>query len=306
MTYRFPEVIDSTILNAFRSCEKKAQYEFFHNLASPRLSVHLHFGGAVAAGVEAARRSFFLLGRPHAEAVTDALNAAWAYYGNFDFDEGFDEISIFSRAKNYISLLQGLEGYFREWPLGECGLTPYNGREGIEFSFALPIDGTKHPETGDPIVYAGRFDLLGEWQGLPTICDEKTASSFGENWAAQFDLRSQFLGYTWACRTFGIPVEQILVRGIAILKTDIRYLQVIKHYPTYLIDRWHRQTVHDLNRMAAAYETGQFNFNLGDACSSFGGCSFTELCKSRDPKEWFSMFVERNWSPLRKNPEGEK
>jgi hypothetical protein len=304
MTYHFPEIIDSTILTAFRSCRKKAQYEFFHNLASARKSVHLHFGGAVARAMEVSRHSHFVLGHPAREAEAEGINAGWAFYGNFDYDEGLNDTSLYSRAKNWPSLVQALDGYFKEWPLGSCGLIPYNGKEGIEFSFAIPIPGTQHPTLGGPILYGGRFDLLGEWNSLPTIVDEKTAGSFGESWFKSFDLRNQFLGYTWAARQYGVKVEQVLVRGIAVLMTEIKYLEVLKMYPDYIIDRWYAQLIEDLNAMTQAYEHNKFSYDFADACTSYGGCPYLELCKSRNPKEWFSsMFTERNWNPLRLNPE---
>lgn len=301
--FSFPPVVDSTMLVAFRACEKKAAYEFIHNLAGRR-STDLHFGGAFARGMEAARKSFFLDGKSQSEAVSAGLNAAWSYYG--DFDSTRTEYDLDKKAKSLSNLLLAIDGYFLQWPLGEDGLEPIDGRNGIEFTFAIPIEGTVHPDTGGPIVYGGRFDLLGRWQTLPTVVDEKTTGSFGPGWAEQWGLRNQFLGYTWAARQYGHEVGQVLIRGIAIQKTDIKFLQAPAFYSDYLIDRWYSQLVIDLNRFADAYRAGRFNFNFGDTCSSYGGCSFTDLCKARTPEEWFSNFSRRDWHPLAKNPEEKK
>lgn len=299
--YSFPTVIDSTMLIAGRSCDRKFEWEFVRNMAPPGRSVHLHFGGAVAKGMEAARKSFFIKGRPMPEAEADGLNAAWDYYGNFD--DTRNEFELEKSAKNWKTLLLALEGYFREWPLGQCGLTPLYGNQGIEFSFGIPISGTSHPLTGNPIVYAGRFDMLGEWNGLPTICDEKTTSSFSESWSSQWFLRNQFLGYTWAARQYNIPVQQVIVRGMAIQKREIKYLQALTMVPDFMLSRFERDLRFSINRLIASFREGHFPFNFGDACSSYSGCPYADLCKASNPPDWFHLYTERNWDPLRMDPE---
>ena len=304
MSYSFPSVIDSTMLVAFRSCAKKYEFEFVRNLASPYKSVDLHFGGAFAKGMEAARKAFFIKGLSMSESEAAGMNAAWNFYGSFD--DSRDEYSLAKKAKSWSTLLLALDGYFREWPLGQCGLRPLHGDQGIEFNFGIPLEGTAHPVTGEPIIYAGRFDMLGEWNGMPAICDEKTASSFSESWSSQWMLRNQFLGYHWAARQYGIDVMQLLVRGIAIQKKEIKYLQAYTMMPDYLITRFLDEARRSINAAAQAFREGHFSFNLGDSCNSYGGCSYMDLCKSRDPSEWFHLFVERNWDPLRVNPEEAK
>lgn len=300
----FPSIIDSTQIVAFRACEKRWSYEFLSHLASPQPSVDLHFGGAFARGMEVARKEFFINGRSQDEALCAALNAALEFYGkNFDLQR--TPVSLEKKPKNAGTLLLALDGYFKTWPLGSCGLRPYGGDQGIEFSFAIPIPEALHPDNGDPILYGGRFDLLGEWEGLPTVTDEKTASSFSESWADQFSLRNQFLGYLYAARKFGIPTSQVLVRGIAIQVREIKYLQAVKFFPDYMLERWYEELVETLHRMIAAYQRRRFAYNLGDSCNSYGGCTFMQLCTSRVPEEWFDNFARRYWNPLDKNPEKE-
>lgn len=287
----FPEVIDSTILVSFRSCQKKAYYNYILGLQRPGLSVHLDFGGAFAKGIEAARRSFFIDARPAEEAIAAGLNAAWGAYSD-------REAPIFTdHAKNLGTLLLAIEGYFTQWPLGSDGveLLP----SGVEFSFAVPIAGLTHPDTGGPIIYGGRFDAAGTYMGLETVIDEKTTSAFGDSWITQWALRNQFLGYCWGAQQYGFPASQALVRGVAIQKREIKYLQALVSYPAYMLERFAEQMWHDIASMIEAYRAGQWDYNFGDTCSSYGGCAMTELCKAKNPEEWYSMFVERKWEPLR-------
>lgn len=299
----FPSIIDSTQTVCFRACEKKWEFEHLHHLASTQRSVDLHFGGAFARGMEEARKSFFALGRPHEASVADGINAALDFYGKFD--ETRHEVSLAKKPKNQSTLMLALDGYFRTWPMGQDDLLPWQGDKGIEFTFAIPFPEVLHPDTKDPILYGGRFDMLGSYRTLPTVVDEKTASSFSENWASQWDLRNQFLGYIYGARQFGVPASQVLIRGIAIQKTDIKFLDAFKPVPEYMLVRWREELVETLRRMVAAYERKRFAYNLGDTCNSYGGCTFMELCKSKVPEEWFGNFSRRYWSPLEKNPEKE-
>lgn len=308
----FPDVIDSTMVISYRSCRRKFEFEHIHHLCSPFPSVDLHFGGAFARGLEVARKQHFVNGVPAIQAQADGINAAWDFYGKFD--AGRTPASLDKKAKSEWTLLQALDGYFSEWPLGSCGLTPHGGDQGIEFTFAIPIPGTSHPDRGDPIVYGGRFDLLGDWNGIPVVEDEKTTGYFEEKWAEKWSLRSQFLGYVWASRQYGFPVDQVLIRGIAIKRTENAYIQALSTFPAYMLERWYTELVRTLNQMSADYRATRdqheaspnetaFSYNLGDSCNAYGGCPFMELCKSRIPDEWFGNYGRRDWSPLRQNPE---
>src|SRR5690606_35466144 len=67
----------------------------------------------------------------------------------------------------------------------------------VEFSFTNPLHIIQ--PTGDYIIFAGRFDMLGYWNNLLVILDEKTTMALGESWRKQRALRGQFLGYCCAC-----------------------------------------------------------------------------------------------------------
>ena len=159
-----------------------------------------------------------------------------------------------------------------------------------------------HP-SGSPFVYCGRFDMLGTYQDRPCVLDDKTTgSSIGRNWASTWDLRNQFMGYKWACRQCGINVQEVAVRGIAIQKEQIVHAEAIKLYPDELLGRWHEQLRRDLWRIRLAYDEDYFDYNFADACTSYGLCSFLNVCASSNPQNWVNEFEERNWNPLAKNP----
>lgn len=296
MTYSapFPDLIDSTMLVAFRSCPQKFALAHCHGLTPDGTSVDLHFGGAIAAGMEVARKAYFTEGLDPRASEAAGVNAALTFWGDFIPPE--------RHAKNWGSLMEALTGYFAQYPLDKDQVRPMN-KESIEYTFAIPLSECSRPDNGDPIIYAGRFDLLGELDGMPCIVDEKTTGrSFTSSWSQGWNLRNQFLMYVWACQQHGINLDKVLIRGISVLKTKIDFTQAIVTIPPYLVDRAYQQVVHDLHRMSQAWKDAYFDYNFGDTCTSYGACTFVPVCSAANPSEWFSMYKHRKWSPLHKDP----
>lgn len=289
----FPHTIDSTILGTFRSCPQKALLQYVEHWKPLAQSVHLVAGGAFASGIEAARNSFYVQGAPAEDAEGAGLSALIKHYGDFECPA--------DSAKSLERMCGALEFYFHNYPLGADGAEPItlaNGRRGIEFSFAEPLD-VAHPMTGDPILYTGRSDMIAERAGGVYIYDEKTTSSLGASWGRQWEMRSQFTGYAWAAHRQGIKTAGAIVRGISILKTKYDTLEVPTHRSQYEIDRWEEQVIRDIERMKRMWEEGYWDFNLDGACNEYGGCTFQRVCKSSDPESWLPMYFERKvWDPL--------
>lgn len=289
----FPVAIDSTMLGAFKSCPQRAFRQYIEHWKPIGDSVHLVAGGAFAEGVEAARRAFYEQSREPSDAVGIGLGALVAKYGNFECPP--------DSAKSLERTSGALEFYFENYPLGADGATPislHSGKTGIEFSFAQPLP-INHPVTGEPILYTGRADMLAEAFGGRYIYDEKTTSSLGASWIRQWDLRSQFTGYCWAAREYGIEPTGVCVRGVSILKTKYETQQVLTYRSDYEIDRWVEQSCRDIERMIGCWKEGYWDWNLDHACTEYGGCAFREICKSPDPESWLpTYFAKRVWNPL--------
>lgn len=303
-TPMFPPCIDSTMLSTFRSCPQKMLRMYVEHWKPKEESVHLVAGGAFASGLEAARMAFYN-GQRRADgrmeeiergnaAIAEALGAEALirHYGDFIPPDG--------SAKTLDRMLGALEFYFSEYPLGADGAEPITlgDRRGIEFSFAQPL-GINHPVSGDPIVYTGRADMIAHFAGGTYIFDEKTTSQLGVSWTKQWELRSQFTGYAWAAREAGIDVTGAIVRGVSILKTKYGTEQVLTNRPGWEIERWLDQTHRDIERMIACWKAGWWDYNLDHACSEYGGCGMTRICKSQEPTTWLPMYFEqRVWDPL--------
>lgn len=289
----FPVAIDSTILGTFRSCPQKAFRQYVEHWKPAAESVHLVAGGAFADGVEAARRAYYEQGLSPSDSVAAGLSALITRYGSFECPP--------ESSKSLERTAGALEFYFESYPLDSSHATPVrfpDKRTGIEFSFAVPLP-INHPVTGDPLLYTGRSDMIAESYGGIYIYDEKTTTSLGASWAKQWDMRSQFTGYCWAARHYGIQAAGVVVRGVSIRKTKYDTQEVMTYRSDYEIDRWLSQTCRDITRMIECWKQGYWDFNLDHACSEYGGCPFQTVCKSLNPETWLNQyFTQRVWNPL--------
>jgi PD-(D/E)XK nuclease superfamily len=291
----FPAVVDSTMISAFRACPQKFFREYIEHWRPKVLSVHLHAGAAYATGLEALRLAFFRDHLPAGEALAAGLHALAKAYGSFECPD--------DSPKSLARMLGALEFYAEAYPLEDEAATPVQigpDRLGIEFSFVEPLD-VSHPETGDPILYCGRMDQVVNFAGGQFGEDDKTTSSLGASWSKQWDLRSQFTGYCWGCAKAGIPLQGFLVRGVSILKTKYDTQQALTYRPPWMIDRWYEQLLRDIARMKQCWEAGLWDYDLSEACESYGGCTFRKVCLSPDPVPWLETdFERRRWDPVRR------
>lgn len=291
----FPEIVDSTMLAAGRSCGQKVYLEFFQHWKGKEPNVHLHAGASYAAGLERARRAFYELGASADDAVAFGLRALMEHYGSFECPP--------DSAKSLERTAGALEFYFDRYPLETDKATPIqmpDNKRAIEFGGVEALE-IKHPVTGNPIQYSWRLDMAVDFEGMRLGLDDKTTSQLGASWPRQWDLRSQFTSYVWGANRNGLELQGFLVRGVSILKTKYDTLQALTYRPQWQIDRWYEQVHRDLARWIVMWEEGHFDYNLDHACTEYGGCQFRQACQMVDPQPLLEMhFERRKWDPVRR------
>jgi len=301
-----------------RGCLHKFYNEFVLGLRPPGLSIDLHAGACFALALEETYKNIWLHSRSLDEALVRAEAAFQVAWGDFEIPEYKKTAKTRDRMWEAVWNPGDAKspGYFNTYPPLTDKCRPYfdaDGKPTFEYTFAIPLepagdidDGVNfplHPQTRDAFIYSGRFDMLGEYEGRPTPRDEKTTgSSIGQAWVNQWKLRNQFMGYTWACRQCGLDTEGVLVRGIAIQKTQLVHAEHYQTFSQHLLDRWYDQLRRDLWRIRHAWDNGYWDYNFGDACNSYGSCIFLDACTSRHPASWLSQLEVRRWNPLVKNP----
>lgn len=318
-TLQLPIHVDSTMMTCFRSCPQKFFREFVQGYRPAGLSIDLHAGACFAGALEEVRKQVYGNGKSLADALLFAEARFFTEWGDVEVPEWKRTAKTKDRVWEAIvgdGTPKG-EGYFQRYAPLTDRMQPYfdeNKKPTFEYTFAIPLEPCVSPQNfhkdyfpehpnGGPFLYTGRFDLLGTYEGRPTPLDDKTTGgSIGQNWSESWDLRNQFLGYTWACQQCGLDVEGVLVRGIAIQKTQIVHAEAHKPYSKHLIARWYEQLRRDMWRLRRCWDEGYFDYNFADACTSYGNCVFMPVCQSATPENWLSSFEVRHWNPLNKNP----
>lgn len=298
----FPEVVDSSMLNTFRSCPRQFAESYVNQIGLPGTNIHLHFGACFARGLEVARKGFYIEGLSEEQAIEKGINSALLQWGDY---EPPPKPKTF---KTWGGLVELLLSYFKQWPMGSDVVRPAFGESAIEFSFGHPLD-IQHPDHGGSVIYAGRFDMLGAIDRMPVVVDEKTTSrNFDSQWSSGWNIRGQFIGYIWACRVADIPVDKVLVRGCSIMSAGPGFIQDFVTVADHMIDRWFRQTFIDIKRMVESYKEGYWDYNFGDACKdplSSRRCAYQTLCEASHREDWLQHFEKKPaWNPLHR-PGGE-
>lgn len=293
----FPTVLDSTILSSWKRCKQLFFREYIENWKPQGVSIHLHAGAAYAKGLEVARKNFYQIGCSAEVAIDLGEEALIEAYGTYDAGD---------HAKNLSGMQRAFAFHFKEFPLGSDDAIPItltDGSRAIEFSFAFPLP-INNPDTGEPILYAGRCDMVVDWQDGIYTFDDKTTTRSGSS--DKWRLRSQFSGYVYALRLYGYPCDGALIREIVLLKKDFKINHHFSPRTDFLIDRWYENLcseVTEITRQYKAWKNDDRNiwiYNLDDGCNAFmSPCSFTRICESPDPESWLEMSHEKRiWNPL--------
>lgn len=290
----FPALISSSLRQTFNACHQK----FFNETVLGLLpiegtNVHLAAGAAYAAALEGYRSEFYGGSKDYDTAVAEGLYRLVKAYGP---DAADGETKTLERT------IAAFVEYLYRYPPGTEHITPSIGVNGprVEFSFTFDT-GVPHPVSGDPILYCGTFDQLADYNGGLFIFDDKTTGRMGALWKKQWDLRSQFTGYVVGAQLSGMEVIGAIVRGMCILKTMMKTEECITYRPQWMIDRWKRRLVWDVQRMVQCWKDNYWP-HIGEEngqCTNYGVCAYHTLCTAQNPQNYIPVFFkESRWDPL--------
>jgi hypothetical protein len=289
----FPAVIDNSIRKAFVSCPTKARYRHIENLIPiADAAIDLHFGGCFARGMELTRKAYWFEAANAVDAINLGVAGANVMWGDY--------VAPPDHIKQKHRLEGALRFYFEQWPLGEDGFVPEPGGIECQFTFGLPFT---HPDTGGPLLYAGRYDLRAfSENGTLFAVDEKTTKRLGDTWYSQWDLDAQMTGYIASIKK-GRPTNEIqaLVRGVSILsKGAYGHAEVNIIRSDWQIEQWEKQLHRDVARMIDSYKAGEWDLNLSDSCNSYNRpCEYKPLCLTAHPERLIpSEYRVEIWNPL--------
>ena len=282
----FPQTVSNSMRSAWVACPRRFYWKYIRGLVPRGKSIDLVFGAAFARGLEVARRTYTDGASPQA-ALEAGARAAMVEYGDQPVPDN-------KTIKDPAHLLSALDAYFERWPLDTdpVRIALIEGSPSIEFTFSIELP-IPHPQTGQPLLYVGRYDWTGIYQGELRCVDEKTTTRLGPRWGSHWQLDSQFLGYMWAARRAGLQVVGTIVRGIAPrVNGTVDFAEAHISYRQWMIDRWYDNMVESVRQMVEAWRRRDYLHNLATSCSSYSGCPYITLCSARNPEPWVKIEYE--------------
>jgi hypothetical protein len=286
------------MVTTFIECPKRFAWRHLFGFTRGT-GIDLHAGAVFAKGMEVTRRAFYghdsdCRGNLDLSLV-HGLRAMAREWGKVEVAD--DEV------KRFPKVAAALEYYFTAPDafnpvLDHIQPIMVDGQPFVEWNFVCPID-VKHPETGEPFLLTGRFDMFGLLNAeRMVILDEKTSQQLGGQWIGRWRMRSQFTTYIWGAQQYGHKVDTAVVRGIAFYKHNFGKAEAIVYRQPWHIEMWYDNLIRTVKRMVDSWERGVFDLALGEACASYGGCMFTDLCDTPDPDSWTSTYKVEHWNPL--------
>ena len=293
--FRFPAVLDATTLAEWKLCNLRGARRFFQNLAPTEATVSpdLHAGKCFATGLEVTRKQHYFYGLSPCAALELGLEAIAEAWGDYEPPE--------KSPKTRSAVLEALDFYFKTYPLQHDHVQPF-APDSMEWTAVIELP-YKHPETGDPILYAARFDMLGTVGGGICPVDEKTTSRLGPTWGQQWHTRSQFLGYMYVAQQ-RLPEHKVygtIVRGVAFYKREPKFQAVeeLVPYNANLCERWYSTLLTTVGQMLGSYQVGHYKADLDAGCNAYmRRCPYSILCETQSDR-WLQDFtVAEPWNPL--------
>lgn len=324
--FKFPEILDNTIVSTWNTCPSKCVTGHFLHLKPKGPQVHLDAGKVYAKGMEVYRQAYYDPKSPYYKDHTMAqVVALRKMCEDFGYDEEI-EAYFDTTKKPFYRIAQLFVQYFLRFGHLSDPMKPaiINGELMVERSFTLQLE-LNNPDTNEPILYHGRYDMLADYHDGLFIYDDKTCSQLGVTWPDKWHTRSQFTGYCYGAKANGYPVIGAIVRGGCFYVNRVDYAESITYRKQWELDKWWEDLHHTVYNMVQWYtrlreenekliarkghpialarvvpSTGFFN----EACQAYGGCEYLPLCKTEHPQRWMQDYTVRVWDP--RNPDREE
>lgn len=330
----FPDNIDNTFRSSLQTCMTQARYGYIEDLSLPGESVHLVFGGAMATGLEVARLAYYDDKVSHAEAVERGAQAAGEAYGDFETPHRSPKtranvilavryyFTVWPMDTDIVQPIRLNEKLAVEWkfkvPIPDLihpdhgGPIYYVGRSDMipQMNGMVIIEDDKTAgQLGEK--WAAQWELDSQFLGYI--------------WAAQqTDILVPEQPGTALIRGVGIYTPKYKKPGNTTYAKNVTESQIesgevvysmmdsfghsqamVNHAP-WMVERWLKQLKRDIGRAIYAYindpdgSKGEWDMALNKtACGGYGGCSYVNLCKAKNPEQWKTVnFIKRKWDPL--------
>lgn len=301
---------DNTTKELFETCNRAGQYYkvLGRELDSERSA--LFAGGALHTALATRMEAQFYADRPtwRAKAESDIIEA---YMMNPLSPEEWRTPEL---------LIDTMEAYARTYPLEAEPFhlleTPEH-KPAVELPFHLllgvaeinqevELNGAKVFIKSINCYFTGRIDAIVNYD-VPMVLDHKTTSMEGQSFYDDFIISGQMLGYTWASRQLGYPVQGLVLDAIAWRKPTksgkgTTFLRQRYFYTDEQVAEWKRDTFSHITDFLEHLCHGYFPKSPKWCFGKYGRCQYFSVCCESEAKRLpmlnGPMFKDVTWSPL--------
>jgi len=307
--------IDNSSQERIQTCKRSAGYYLAHKREGNKSKPSLQFGRIVHKILEERYRNH------GAYADADCIKAM-VQVADTEFSQWPGEPDDF---RNYGMATALIKKYTEQYAFEDFEIVHLaDGKPFVERAFAIPLgriavnrtmwvrspDGSiAQREVGlINVVQKGKIDLAFRREGMLYGLDHKTTSIMGSSYFAEFELASQFHGYSWAIRhmTGELP-RGFVINGLGVRKPTKtgNSLEFIRHtipiFPA-LVAEWEVDTM----QLVAEFITGCANNALPKetkwCVGKYGPCEFKAVCglepHLRDMSLYSNEYKPVTWDPL--------
>ena len=279
--------IDSTILNTFQLCARKAQYNFEEHLQPPTKAEPLERGDLLHKMMELYYGLVFASGDQWVisndnDTIVKLADAGLITSLNEDFSDWEKRVKFAVEAARYFATKMELGVDEVEETIFQFGAYAKHFQYDTWMPLAVEEVGSKkiYEDEETIIVYNFKIDVIMEKDGMVIPWDHKTSKR------SQYpsSLSNQFIGYA-----FGVNAKHVIVNKIGFQKTKSpseRFQRDLLTYEAERIEEWLVNTIwwtqmYDHHRL-----TDTWPMNL-TSCDKYSGCVYSDLCeKGASSRDW--------------------
>jgi len=279
-------------LAIIQECLRKANYRLLNKYVNEADSDAQVFGKAIHKGLE----HWYMLPEENRQLTDTELGMVDSLLGGRELESVYptalDSIREFIKAAEPIrflgdddkrSIANGikiLKAYFKHY--AEDGLEVLRDSKGEPY-IERQVEGKLYEDDKMIIIFHGQIDLIlrNKITGQVSYSDHKTTAALGKEFYNRINPNHQYTGYVWAGNTFlGVESNSFMVNGIQVAKTKSEFARQFTTIDEDMLNEMKLAYVEASYRLIRAIESGNFSMTSPNACSSYGGCPYLDICQS--------------------------
>ena len=306
--------IDNSTLETFTTCPRQAQYYVCQKKEKSGERSALKFGGIIHKILEAR----YLRGDAF---VTEQTEQAMVACAEREFSTYTAPLEDFRNYGTALNLIREYNSFYLAEPF--TVLKSPEGKPYIEVPFAVPLgkitvnaevsvrnpDGSITLRTLESIqvMWQGRIDMIVEHEGRLYILDHKTTSMLGPTYFREFELSSQFRGYTWAAeQLLGRTINGAIINALGVRKPTktgqaLEFQRKTITCDPAVLAEWQTDTLHIITDFIEMARRQHMPQHTKWCVGKYGMCQFFDVC-TLPPDQRQQMLSTGDYKSVTWNP----